>query len=153
MVRDQSSGAPGETATTSPKYWLDDSRWPLLVVTLPPSPRDEDLIAYLKQLGTYRQRRLPYVLLVDATHALSFSARQRKLQSDHIRDGLPITRLYLKGIAYVAESNFKRGVITALHWLVEPPAPHRVFATKVEAEAWLETRLSEPLQQSSNVGW
>jgi hypothetical protein len=120
---------------------LDDSRWPMLVVTLPPSPKDEEVVAYLKHLGGYRQRREPYTLLVDTTHALSFSARQRRLQSDHVREGLPITRIYLKGIAYVAESAFKRGVITAIHWLVKLPAPHEVFATKAEAEAWLSARL------------
>lgn len=126
----------------SPRFWLDDSSWPMLVVTLPPTPTDEDLVAYLKQLGTYRQRRQPYVLLIDATYAMSFSPRQRKLQAEHVRQGLPITRIYLKGIAYVAQSAIKRGMITALHWLVTPPAPHDVFATRAQAEPWLMQRLA-----------
>jgi hypothetical protein len=140
MRTDHSGGTRPQTAEP-PRFWLDDSLWPMLVLTLPPSPKDEEVAAYLKHLGTYRQRREPYALLVDTTHSLSFSARQRKMQSDHVRDGLPITRIYLKGIAYVAESTFKRGVITAIHWLVKPPAPHEVFSTKAEAAAWLEARL------------
>ncbi len=133
--------ADGPRSAAGPRFWLDDSLWPLLVVTLPPTPSDEALAAYLKQLGAYRQRRQPYALLIDATYAMNFSPRQRKMQSEHIRQGLPITRIYLKGIAYVAQSAFKRGIITALHWLVTPPAPHAVFASRVEAEAWLWERL------------
>lgn len=140
-MRQESSSETRPRTADGRRFWLDDSGWPILVVTLPPAPSDEEVLAYLKQLGTYRKRHQPYALLVDATYATSFSPRQRKMQADHIREGLPITRIYLKGIAYVAQSALKRGVITAIHWLVEPPAPHEVFATKAEAEMWLADRL------------
>lgn len=123
------------------RTWFDDKAWPLLKITLPPEPSDEEAVQYLKLLKGYRERREPYCILLDLSRATSFSPRQRKMQADHIREGLPITRIYLKGIAFVAESALKRGMITAIYWLVKPSAPHEIFPTKKEAEAWLRLRL------------
>lgn len=121
---------------------MDDSAWPILKVTLPPYPTDEEMTQYLKLLESYRNRRQPYALLIDLTYGKAFSPRQRKMQADYIREGLPISRIYLKAIGYVAESAMKRGAITAIHWLVKPASPSRIFPTRAEAEAWLRELLN-----------
>lgn len=124
--------------------WFDDSAWPILKVRLPPYPSDDDLAHYFQLLASFRNRREPYGLLMDVTYARYFSPRQRKMQAEYIREGLPISRIYLKGIAYVAETALKRGAITAIYWLVPPASPYQIFAQRTEAERWLVERLGVP---------
>ena len=126
---------------SSARSWVDDTSWPILKVTLPPYPTDDEIAQYLKILESYRNRRQPYALLIDLTHGRAFSPRQRKMQADYIREGLPISQIYLKGIGYVAESAMKRGAITAIYWLVKPASPSRIFPTRTEALDWLRLQL------------
>jgi hypothetical protein len=124
--------------------WFDDSSWPILKVRLPPYPSDEDLTHYFQLLASYRNRRQPYGLLMDVTHARSFSPTQRRMQAEYIRDGLPLSRIYLKAIAYVAETALKRGAITAIYWLVPPASPYQIFGQRAEADRWLAGQLGLP---------
>lgn len=120
---------------------VDSSRWPLLCVRLPPSATDEEVQAYLDQLRTFRERRQPYALIIEASASRGFSARQRKMQADYIQSGMQLSRVYLRAFAFVAESAFQRGMLTAILWLNPPDWPHRIFSTTGEATAWASALL------------
>jgi hypothetical protein len=124
-----------------PRQWVDDSAWPLLRVMLPPTQSDADVLEYLELLRSYRSRRQPYAILLDTSRSLGFSATQRKLQGEYIREGRAVTKITLRAIAFVADSALRRGALTAIFWIATPPAPHQIFARAADAEVWLRTRL------------
>lgn len=125
---------------------IDSSRWPLLLVRLPPTATDEEVQAYLDQLRTFRERREPYAVIVEASASQGFSARQRKMQADYIESGIQTSRIYLKAFAFVARSALQRGMMTAILWMKPPEWPNRIFSTTGEAIAWASELLPTPLR-------
>lgn len=131
---------------TSPRgradAWFDASLWPLLVVTLPQSQTDEDVERYLHALAMYRARKEPYAIVVNIDHSMGFTARQRRMQGEYIRNGIEESRLYLKGIAFVVTSSWRRGMLTAIFWIHPPPYGYEVFPTQEQAIDWAKSKLS-----------
>jgi hypothetical protein len=120
---------------------IDESTWPILVVTLPEQASDDEVGAYLTELGGFRARRTDFALIVDASDSRGFSAKQRQMQAEYIEAGIDISRRHLKAFAFVARSAPQRGVLTAIFWLGRPAWPHRVFASVSDARVWCEEKL------------
>jgi hypothetical protein len=104
---------------------------------------DEEVAGYLDQLRVFRERREPYALIIEASASRGFSARQRKMQADYIQAGMQLSRVYLRAFAFVAQSAFQRGMLTAILWLNPPQWPHRIFSTTSEATAWATSLLEQ----------
>ncbi len=49
----------------------------------------------------------------------------------------PTARKLVIGYAVLINSKLMAGVVTAVLWLMRPPAPMKVFSNQVDAEAWL----------------
>lgn len=142
-VRAPPRAVGGVDWTTLAAITVDSSRWPLLCVRLPESVTDDEVQDYLDQLRTFRERREAYALIIEASASRGFSARQRKMQADYIQSGMHLSRVHLRAFAFVADSSFQRGMLTAILWLNPPEWPHRIFRTTGEAIAWASTLLDE----------
>lgn len=63
----------------------------------------------------------------------------------------PTARKLVVGYAVVIDSKLMAGVVTAVLWLMRPPAPMRVFSNLADAEAWLLS-LDNELFASAKAG-
>ncbi|MEP7126108.1 MAG: hypothetical protein ABJE95_34565 [Byssovorax sp.] len=115
---------------------VDESRFPLLVVSFHGVVSDEKFDAYLATITRRLRRRDRYVTLVDATRAGHIPATQRKKQADWQRSHTELLRTHNLGTAFALSSPMIRGFLTAIFWMQALPSPHHVAATRAEAEGW-----------------
>jgi hypothetical protein len=127
---------------------VDETRWPLVTIKFPATLRDEDMATYLGSLKRFRERREPYALVVDTSGAAPLTARQRRMQAESITEGNPIARNYLRGIAFVVDSQIRRGVLTAIFWLTCPDWRHEIFFERDHAIVWAQSALAS---QSTSI--
>jgi hypothetical protein len=100
---------------------------------------EEEIDHCLHELDDQLDRRSPYVLLFDLTHSATPNALQRQKLANHVRVNTPKIRRWVRGVGVVLSSPLTRGIVTALFWVAPPPVPHRIFATRAEADAWAES--------------
>ena len=135
---------------------FDHSRWPLVVVTHHGAPTDAEFDEYLVKLKDNLDRavreRMKTVLIFDATHATSSSAKQRQRQAAWMKQHEAPSRLHSAGYAFVIPSTIVRGALTAVLWLSPMPAPYVVVATFAEAQAFCMKMLSEASEERRMVG-
>lgn len=123
---------------------VDETRWPLVTIKFPATLRDEDMAPYLGSLRRFRKRREPYALVIDTTGAAPLTPRQRKMQAEAITRGNPTARLYLRGVAFIVDSQIRYGVLTAIFWLTRPDWRHEVFFNRDDAFTWAQSTLVAP---------
>lgn len=102
---------------------------------------DEWLAHCTRELEAARRsgRRCAFITSTDASS--SMTSRQRNHSASWTREHTPILREALAGHALVLPGAIQRGVLTAILWMVEYPAPLKVFATEDEAREWARGRL------------
>jgi hypothetical protein len=134
-----------------PRY--DESRWPVVVVRLPPGALAEgEDEAHLAHVSSYFARCEPFALVM-CPHArgstLTFAQRRRigeRTRLDSLTRGP-----FLRGIAVVVRSQIERGLAGAVLWLMRPPYPVRFFADLDEAVRWADAAVRAP-QPAAAVG-
>ena len=124
--------------TTAGGFRFNDDDWPILRVIAPAQQSDDDFSAYLKQLATYRRRNEPYAIIYDIRPGRGLSAKQRRMQSDYIKESISL-RITLKAFAAITRSGVQRGALTAIFWLSGSPWPRKVFTSESEAEQWVKS--------------
>jgi len=104
---------------------------------------DALLEEHIEAFGGFCERnRSPMALVVLAGSMLRISARQRRRLAEFEKRFEDHDRRYGVGVALVASNTIVRGLITAVFWLKPPVYPHRFFADRDEALAWLRERLA-----------
>lgn len=122
---------------------FDDTRWPVVVVTLPRvplTPRAFD--AHCQQISSYFERGQPFGLVVDAGNAPPLSPDQRRRVaelSDRFSAKYPRVKHV---IAVVVASAVHRGIVKTITWLTQQPVPTAVVASVREGQAWVSKRLA-----------
>lgn len=89
-----------------------------------------------------RQQRRSYGLAVDLSEVAEATPSQRRLFGEFNERITDFASRYCVGVAFVAPSPWKRGVITAIHWVTPPPYPHQTFASLSEGRAWVASQLA-----------
>jgi hypothetical protein len=121
---------------------LQMDRWPILVVYSPPNFSEKDLQNQLDQLGkVYNTRKEPYALVIDARSGRRPSALDRKIQSEFREKYDAHIKKYCRGLAIVTNSEFLKGVTTAMFWVKKPATATKFFTDLDQAIAWTEDRL------------
>ena len=130
---------------------FDDGSWPVVKITYDKQVDEDEFEELLDRVAATQARALgegrQIALIYDASKGYSASARIRKRQAQWIEEHKDATRVACAGIAFVIDSVVVRGVLTAILWMSELNAPHKVFATSEAANAWaLDCTQSAPEQ-------
>jgi hypothetical protein len=124
--------------------WIEARRAPLYVWTLPNAPQDAELATFVEAFaGWIAGLTAPYALVIDGSHLVEATAKQRKTLSQLIADVEPDTTAWCAGTAIVVNTGFARGVVTAVTWLTRPSFPHEVFTAVPEALEWSARMLAD----------
>ncbi len=122
---------------TSARTAFDDSRWPIVVATLPPTPLDRPgFEEHCAKLFSYFEREQSFAWIFDARNAAPLSATQRRIiaeMTDHYTARYPQVKCV---VAVVLSSAVQRGIVKAINWLMQRPVPTEIFGTLEEAIAW-----------------
>ena len=137
--------SPAHTSRTqgAPGIDVDDSSFPMGVVSHHGSPSDEQYQDYLLVLEDMYARREPFALVIDATEAERPSARQRKVMDAWRNANDDVIQTYNVGTSFVFSSPWMRMAVTAMRMLTPLPCPCDVFATRDEAKTWASQRLRQ----------
>jgi hypothetical protein len=109
----------------------------IIWVKTPANLSTEDVDRILGELVQYLRRRRPYYLLFDLGNGLP-DAVQRKKLTDHMRDNEDAISRWVRGLGVVVPSPIARKLMTAILWFAPPKVTHSLFATRAEAQAWVE---------------
>ena len=131
---------------------VEDTQWPVVVVTFPSQFDDGDIANYLAELAALRSRKTPYVIVVDIANSQQLTPKQRKMQADYIKEEAQLRELFLKGVAFVAPTAIHRGILTAIFWLQKSPVQHQAFAWLDDAMTWARSALRMSIAPSAGSG-
>ena len=121
----------------------DDSRWPLVTVSVFGEVDDVDFRAYLDLLDQNLARNHPTVIVFDAREAGRTPARHRRWQGDWIKTNFETLERLSLGTAYVFESPTTRFILSTIFLIQKPPGPYLVCAGMDEAYEWAAGRMRE----------
>jgi hypothetical protein len=122
---------------------IDESRFPLVIVSFRGAVRDEVFRDYLERMTALVTRGEKNVVIMDAREAGRTPPIQRKMQAEWLDANRRELSRNSLGTAFVITSAFVRGVLTAIFWLTSMPSAHTVVKTYAEAEDWAFARLRE----------
>ena len=120
---------------------IDETRWPLVLVTFDGVSPEPEFDAYLERMATFLDRKTPTATVLDATRAGATPPIQRKKQADWMKTHEASLRRYSAGTAFVISSPMVRGILTAILWMQPMPQEHVVVATLPEAMKWAREKL------------
>ena len=81
---------------------IDESQWPILVIRSPAEFDEKSLKSTLDELAQiYRQRKEPYVLVIDGRSGRRPNALQRKIENEFRKEWESHVQTYCKGTAFV----------------------------------------------------
>jgi hypothetical protein len=132
--------APRE-APKLPSIRVDETRWPLILVTFTGVATDDEFTAYLEEHARLVCRREKKVMVIDAMRAGTTQPTQRKQQAEWQRQHEKALAAYSLGTAFAIGSAIVRGALTAILWVQPLPNPHFVAASLADAERWAAARL------------
>lgn len=103
---------------------------------------DEWLAESTRLLEEARRQRTKYVFITRSEASSAMTSRQRTRSAEWTRANTALLGVACAGQALVLAGALQRGVLTAILWMVEYPAPLKVFATEDEAREWARSQLS-----------
>jgi len=112
---------------------LDDSKFPLIVVTFSGHTSDADFETYLRDLTRVSMREGPKAFLFDARASASTPPSQRRRMAQWMMHDMTRARGGFACVAFVFSSAVVRGVLTAIFWLAPMRLRHGIFADIEEA--------------------
>jgi serine/threonine protein kinase len=123
---------------------FDDSRFPLIVVTLVGRLTDVEYAAYLDdRTARLIDRGEVYALVYDGAGIVEMAPSTRRLQAGWINRHRAAISALNQGCGFVFGSARLRGLLTAVHWVSPPPYPYAVFSRRADAMKWCLDRLAE----------
>ncbi len=128
------------TAMAAPS--LDDSTWPIVVVTFGEAMSPDEAEGYFERLRGYMKRRERFAVVLDLRRASQVDAVRRKLHADFLASIDGIDR-FVSAAAIVADDELHRGLLTAIFWMHKPRFPIERFEGLGEAMLWARDRVRE----------
>ena len=116
---------------------FDVSRWPLVLVSMPPVICAEDIDFLQASYEHVFAAPTKHALVVDTTAIEKIpDATLRKKMKDFEDGRRPIIREKNIGSAIVLSNALVRGAYTALRWISPQPAPNKAFSNVRDAARW-----------------
>jgi hypothetical protein len=122
---------------------IDESKWPIIVVTFSGTPNDEEFAAYLAKLTTCLQKKVPSAYVIDARHSPNPPTKHRKMQADWMKENKELIKDRSAGTAFVFSSAIFRFVLSAIFLIQTLPHPYIVVGTLEEALDWAQKQLRQ----------
>lgn len=121
---------------------IDDSGWPIVVVTTPRHVMEpQEHAEYLDQLTNFHTRGQMFGFIFDVRISPPPPAEQRRQLAERIdRDAKRFDRR--APCALVVATGIQSGVVKVIQWLLRDPHPVQVFTSVEAARQWLETTWS-----------
>jgi hypothetical protein len=118
----------------SPGIAMDDSMWPLVVITFPSSTTEDDWVRMFQAYEQYYERREPFHVVNDGISVnAAISASQRRLIANKAKEHEPMSVRWCLGGATVVSNPITRGVVTAITWIAPPAYKLTLHATLFDA--------------------
>lgn len=141
--------AVGERCSLIPKGGImkvivDESHWPIVVVTWPAKVSDDAWNEYRRHHMKLLSRDQGFAIVNDHTLGGAPTLSQRRSVIQLFVEREADLRRLIKGTAIVSRSALVRGAVTAVTWLKPPPFPFVVFGDLGEAMSWAQARLRAP---------
>ncbi len=132
--------------------FLDDSTWPLVVVTFSDSMSNAEVEGYFERLRGYLKRRERFAVVLDARRVRMVDAVRRKMHGDFLASIDGPDRFVAAG-ALVVEEEVQRGLLTAIFWIHKPKFPIERFEGLGEAMLWARERVREREEAARRSGF
>src|SRR5512133_793862 len=130
---------------------MDESRWPVVVITMPRQlMQDEEFSAHLNKLSELWQRGQRFGLVVDVRAAPPLVADRRRQVAEYLDRDVERHPDLLQGVGIVLSGSIQRGIVSVLTWLTRKPFNIQTFATVELASAWVLRGLAGPAKVSKN---
>lgn len=122
---------------------VDESQWPLVVVTFPPSITIEGYRALFQQYVAMSRRgdKIGYLIDMRKFNPLTAPAAHRKAAADTFAENRDVLVKATVCEARVVGNSLTSGVLTAFDWLTGQKWPCANFTSMTEAERWVSARL------------
>lgn len=132
MLRSEISTPPEGVSLT-----FDVSAWPLVLVTMPATTRDEDIDYLTVAYRPVHAAPSRHALIVDTSTIVTIpDARLRKRLRDFEADNRRIIKKTNICSGIVISNTVVRGAYTALRWISPPTTPSQAFPTVRAAARW-----------------
>lgn len=123
-------------------YNFDTTKFPLVFLEMIGDLTPQQLEQHFSEYKALLDRGLPYGIVYDASKIGKVDAVFRKRYAEFTKvNEADFNRLCI-GCGFVITSAVVRGALTAVLWVTGSlPFPHKIFATREEAEAWTREQL------------
>jgi hypothetical protein len=121
---------------------IEEARPGILFVAYPKEHTLAEWEAHTADIIAALKRGKRFALISDTIGSAPPDASERRLIADSFEQYEDLWKKHCVGGAAIVSSQLIRGAMTALQWLRPPPFPTANFATRDEAFAWAEQRLS-----------
>jgi hypothetical protein len=125
------------------EFQVDESRWPLVVVTFPPVVTMEKYRALFQQyaLLSLRGDKIGYLIDMRRFNPIKAPASLRKAAADVFAENRDVLLEATACEARVVEGSLTSHILTAFDWLTGQKWPCANFTTVPDAERWVRTKL------------
>ena len=123
----------------APKHpWFATSTERMVVMHFSRMPTNDEVRDVAASIAAFLEKKPePRPWIVEMSDLEEISASQRKILADNEDRVASMSKKHVMRLAYVVSKPFARAALTAYFWILRPPYPHRVFAERKPAEAWL----------------
>ncbi|APR87730.1 hypothetical protein A7982_13079 [Minicystis rosea] len=125
-------------------FRIDESSWPLVVVTYPEATTGSQYRALFERYVELSKRgdKIGYLIDMRKFNPITAPAALRKIAADTFAEHRDVLVRATICEARVVESPVTRGVLTAFDWLTGQKWPCHNFTSMDEAERWVRARLA-----------
>ncbi|MCA9649865.1 MAG: hypothetical protein H6712_00530 [Myxococcales bacterium] len=128
---------------TSP-YRVDSTRFPIVDITTVGDINLDQLQEHFREYRAILDKNQPFAIVYDATKIGSVDALVRKAYAQFMLENEADFRRLCVGCGFVITSALVRGALTAVLWVTGAmPMPHKVFASREDAEGYARTQLAK----------
>ena len=133
--------------STNQPVRYDDSKWPVLLVTLPEADLSgARMLAHLDHMSSLTARGTPYVAIIDVRLSPALSAQSRRLTAERMDQDDEAHPGVLLGVGIVLATSVHRGIFKAMTWLSRSPRPFEAFTDLEEAAKWARRLSNAPVR-------
>ncbi len=118
---------------------FDRSGFPIIIVTFTGEKENPDNFQhYLDGLLQNYDRKEPFVLVFDATHAPTPNPTYQQKQAKWMKAHEDLIKTYCRGVAYVMPNLLLRNVLKLIFGIQKNPVPFKVFGDLESGINWAE---------------